>query len=674
MGFDMRFGMQRWRGGLRYCALGCFLISGFAAVAQTNSWTKPTSGRWDDVSAWSLGILPGSSQSVFIQRTNPTTVLIDRNTAQGYKASFSVQSLTLGTSNTLVMSNTGEEALTAANGISFNGGALMISNAVVSALMSGSNGVVVQTGGLAYGGLVFNNGNYFLTNGEFWGDVRIDGGSFMQSGDGASLKADSFAGNLIQNGGFASISNASLFGGGYTLNSGQMQCGSADAIDAVNQNGGAANFSSLRVDWQYNLNAGLLQAANLDVSSVFDGGQFVQQGGSNEVGTLDVDYGSTYKYLGGSLRAGDVSLIAGGAYDVFFQQRDTTAVITNRLYMEGSGYHYPWFGTPAIYDVTNGVLYAGSIVLEGGGGNCELNLIDSTVSVAGPIQINGLTWAPGNLLLSGGLLTCSNVVNNGGTEFVQQTGGAFVVTNRFVYGGYYPVPMYPLPWPMGHAVYTFSAGTISATDIELDAEMMIGDSAQSSRITNTGHFQLAGILDVGNANEQLGRFVLASQTITNIDQGTTFVTNNAFINFTGNSTVLAFADSHSETWSNAATLLVSNWNGSVNGGGNEQLRFGGNPSGLKPAQMSQIRFVNPTGFSTGTYAARILSTGEVVPYAPEVSAARSGNGLVIAWPDSSYTLQAATNVTGPWTNVVGASSPYTNSFAGGPQEFFRLTR
>jgi hypothetical protein len=112
----------------------------------------------------------------------------------------------------------------------------------------------------------------------------------------------------------------------------------------------------------------------------------------------------------------------------------------------------------------------------------------------------------------------------------------------------------------------------------------------------------------------------------------------------------------------------------VTGSGNHQLKFGTNASGLTSAQVNRIRFVNPGGFPAGTYAARILNTGEVVPYAPAVSAVKSGNGLVITWPDSSYFLQGATNVFGPWTNVVNASSPYTNNFAGGPQEFFRLIK
>ena len=41
--------------------------------------------------------------------------------------------------------------------------------------------------------------------------------------------------------------------------------------------------------------------------------------------------------------------------------------------------------------------------------------------------------------------------------------------------------------------------------------------------------------------------------------------------------------------------------------------FGSSSSGLTSGQVSQISFANPPGFPVGSYAAKILSTGEVVP-------------------------------------------------------------
>jgi hypothetical protein len=47
------------------------------------------------------------------------------------------------------------------------------------------------------------------------------------------------------------------------------------------------------------------------------------------------------------------------------------------------------------------------------------------------------------------------------------------------------------------------------------------------------------------------------------------------------------------------------------------------------------------------------------------------NQLILSWTNVGFVLQSAPEPTGPFTNVTGATSPYTNDFSGG-QEFFRL--
>ena len=48
-----------------------------------------------------------------------------------------------------------------------------------------------------------------------------------------------------------------------------------------------------------------------------------------------------------------------------------------------------------------------------------------------------------------------------------------------------------------------------------------------------------------------------------------------------------------------------------------------------------------------------------------------GNAVGLSWSDPAFLLQASTLVTGVYTNVRGATSPYTNAISG-PAEFFRL--
>src|SRR5688572_30189445 len=61
--------LTNFGGALSGCLFLTFLLSVFTVSGEsggTNSWIKPSSGNWDDPSAWSLGVLPNSSQSVLI--------------------------------------------------------------------------------------------------------------------------------------------------------------------------------------------------------------------------------------------------------------------------------------------------------------------------------------------------------------------------------------------------------------------------------------------------------------------------------------------------------------------------------------------------------------------------------------------------------------------------------
>jgi len=152
---------------------------------------------------------------------------------------------------------------------------------------------------------------------------------------------------------------------------------------------------------------------------------------------------------------------------------------------------------------------------------------------------------------------------------------------------------------------------------------------------------------------------------------------NATIDLSGSASQLSFANSSGEPWTGGATLVVTNWNGNPAGGGAEQLKFGSDQSGLTMAQLSQIRF----GIGTNLYPAKILGTGEVVPNqgpTPALTFALQANELILSWP-SGYTLQTATNSSGPYANVSGpgmqtVTSPYTNDITGDPQRFFRLAQ
>jgi len=66
---------------------------------------------------------------------------------------------------------------------------------------------------------------------------------------------------------------------------------------------------------------------------------------------------------------------------------------------------------------------------------------------------------------------------------------------------------------------------------------------------------------------------------------------------------------------------------------------------------------------------QIVQTGIVAPIPLHVSYA-AGN-VTLTWADPSFSLQSATNVNGPYTTIVGATSGYTEPVSG-TQKFYRL--
>lgn len=137
--------------------------------------------------------------------------------------------------------------------------------------------------------------------------------------------------------------------------------------------------------------------------------------------------------------------------------------------------------------------------------------------------------------------------------------------------------------------------------------LLLGNSNQI--VDNSAMTLAGGTFDSGGNSETLDTLTLdASSTID-----------------MGNAGTINFATSIGESWS--GTLFVTNWAGNKTGGGSNQLIFGSSTAGLTTGQLNSIRFINPTGFSPGTYYANILSSGEIVPVIPEPSTYMMGGLL-----------------------------------------------
>ncbi len=141
-----------------------------------------------------------------------------------------------------------------------------------------------------------------------------------------------------------------------------------------------------------------------------------------------------------------------------------------------------------------------------------------------------------------------------------------------------------------------SSVSVNSSYIQLGASNVINTNA--TLVLNGGTFASAGF------SQSLGALTIGSG-ISLIDFGVGSTSN-----------VLSFANSSASQWT--GTLSIRDWTGTA-GGGSEQLFFGTDNTGLTAGQLAAISFVDPAGFNSGTYAAQMLSTGEIVPI-PEPTA------------------------------------------------------
>lgn len=101
----------------------------------------------------------------------------------------------------------------------------------------------------------------------------------------------------------------------------------------------------------------------------------------------------------------------------------------------------------------------------------------------------------------------------------------------------------------------------------------------------------------------------------------------------------------------------------------DQGEFGGNVEFYSINRANGTpTLINDPATVTSIKAYRIVSVA-----GPVLNIGNAGGNVVLSWSDATYSLQAAPAVTGTYTNVVGATSPYTTSTSG-TQRYFRLIK
>jgi hypothetical protein len=578
-----------------------------------NSWINPASGNWQDATSWSLGVLPNKPQSVMITNAGFKAVQINSTTATNFPASMSVSNLTIGSAtngfNTLLMNFVGAGNPLVVGVNSNNPGSLIIRDSN-SAMVMLSSGLIVN--------------NALGSNNSRLGEFEVNG-TFTQS-DSSEVVAS-----------FLDLSG----GGTYNLTNGQLFIGTQFINGRFNQQGGT-NLGTLTFTsgGEYDLFDGMLKGhVGLDTPYA---GFFNQHGGTN-ISSLGLDGAGTYQLSGGLLVPGDLQVGPS-----FFPP---TSFGVGDVVQTG--------GTDNAGNITMGV---GGYTLEGGVLTAS-NLALPTVSDR--IGSFGSSFSQSGGFFSSGSVTMNGVVDNGlqpatytlsggelQTPTISMTLGLFNQT-----GGTNSVGVITLNTSSS---YDFTNGQFIANNIQV--------APQSTFVHAGGSFGgLDNILLAGGgwvertAGEQLGQFQLGTNS-------------SSTLNLPSGSCALRFADSSAVLWASGVRLTIQNWSGSLTGGGSQQVLFGTSASGLTAQQLSQVQFSNPAGLATGTYSARILSSGEVVPnqlISARIAFSQQGNNLLLTWP-VGWTLQSATNVLGLYSDVAGATSPFTNNVTLKPQQFFRL--
>ena len=621
------------------------------AAQPVNSWTNPASARWEDP-FWSLGTLPDSTQSVMITNAGYKAVEIGSATSAGFANSMTIGSLDLSAPT---------------NGFS----TLLLNYAGASVPLKVLNGAVIGTNAM-----LMNLYSTLEVDGSAGGKLSIQSGKLIE--EGGSLVATNVTTSV--DGGSMELTNAFAILGPLALDTdGGTNSGT------VNQSGGQMSCDLSVVSGTYNLVAGSF-FGTCSVSAP-NTGRFVQYGGTNfATQVLGKTSGvGLYRLFNGAVISPAMTL-GSSVYSVGEFGQAGGLVKVDSLTV-GSGSFGPFKGS-GIYYLTNGTLLSGTVsflngsMVQAGGEHIASN----GISLSG--NFDHIDPREASYSLSGGNLTCpfvgmrfASFTQSGGTNHVSQdlgfddstytlSGGVLLTSNTVISFGYYvdrggarTVSQF-LQTGGRHQVsntltdldeYALSGGVLAAGQIVLRGTLSISNAAS---IESSGSFDFGGVLRVhGSATETLGPVLLSGNSTIDLESG---------------AHTLAFANSSMIAWTGTNTLTITNWNGLANGGGADQLLFGNTAAGLSSSQLDRIQFVNPAGFPPGQYPARILSTGEVVPAQPlQLGLSHSANNLRLTWT-SSMVLQSSTNVLGPYTDVPGATSPYTNTAPQGLSRFFRL--
>jgi hypothetical protein len=301
----------------------------------------------------------------------------------------------------------------------------------------------------------------------------------------------------------------------------------------------------------------------------------------------------------------------------------------------------------AILNLYSGLRINGTLTIAGGELNTEggeLEVKGATTLFPGNVNLTNSQAAFGDVIVmprnyvfggnsftvAGGSLTCSNLC--GFLGFTQIANANSRITGTVSNVGQMSI----------------LGGRFSATDVAQHGTLIWSDAV----LENAPHLDLAGRLETRNASLEWGALNLSGDSI---------------VGFASLPSTVQFHNSANLLWNSNATLRISYWAGSLNGGGLSAVSFGNSSNGLSIAQLQRVEFYKPAGLLPGAYLSRILDTGEVIP---------TGKVSVFGWTlcdggwpgcddDSFFSYSPSTYLTAPagLTNVIGIAAWRSASLA-----------
>jgi hypothetical protein len=599
-----------------------FGIMCLTARGQTNAWTGPVSGNWEDSTAWSLGILPGTNQTVMLTNAGWKAVQIESNTVRNFPQSLNVNSVTVSspanTFNTLLMNFSGLVTPLTVTELS------VASNSAMTMLSS-----ALQIKGPAEGGMKIG-GQFNQTNSVVSGNQIEVGyiGPGVYNFDSGLLNVTylwvggPYNGFFNQNGGTNSVGTVHLGapGGKYVLSNGVYNAMTYFEGGTFVQEGGELDSEVYIVNGSYVLAGGILW--NESVVPGTNGysagsGTVLQTGGTNSGPVYLGSYGPGFYTLSNGVMNGfEIAVDHGGLFTQWGGTQTVSDLEIFELQVTTNSYQI------GKYILNAGTLALGSMELYGQyiqtGGS---NIIDYDIY---------MDSADGGISQSGGLLAVPEITAYGGNSggIFLSAGGTMVVSNQLTIIGNNT---------LGWQGFVMTGGQLIVSNIEVEGGASFTCDGGTVSQSGTLYLYYDTSFYAGSTSQKFGP--LAAEGFEN----TFFMPAGA--------SIMRFADSSSQFW--FGMLTISNWNGSLTGGGKQQIIFGSSAGGLTAQQLSLIQFQNPVGFAPGNYPARILSNGEIVPVAATLAVNPQAGGIQLTLQGragSNYNIVASTDLL-HWTEL-----------------------